>query len=184
MAHIHTQPGQYDFTVSAFVVRVDMAEPVLILHKHKILGNLLQFGGHIEIDTTPWQSIEDELRAESGYSLDQLKILQPKRRIKNLPGVILQPRDVVTIAHAFSEDHNHIDIEYAFVADGPPVSSVSEGESETIKTFTAEQLKALSNDETRPNIRKVGAYIFEECLTQWERVDTSEFSLLSPQFNS
>jgi hypothetical protein len=49
MAHIHTEPGQHDFTASAFIIRLDRlderGQPKLLLHKHKKLHKLLQFGG-------------------------------------------------------------------------------------------------------------------------------------------
>lgn len=53
MPHIHTEPGQHDHTASAYIVRLDEAEPALILHRHKILGQYLQFGGHVELDENP-----------------------------------------------------------------------------------------------------------------------------------
>jgi len=53
MSHIHTNPGEHDQTVSAFIIRTDTAEPELLLHVHKKLGVLLQPGGHIELNETP-----------------------------------------------------------------------------------------------------------------------------------
>ena len=45
MAHIHTEPGQHDFTASAFIIRTDTPEPKLLLHRHKLVGKYLQIGG-------------------------------------------------------------------------------------------------------------------------------------------
>lgn len=35
MLHIHTQPGQHDHTVSAYIIRYINDEPYLLLHRHK-----------------------------------------------------------------------------------------------------------------------------------------------------
>jgi len=43
------------------------AEPRIILHKHRKLNKLLQFGGHVELDETPWQAVLREIAEESGY---------------------------------------------------------------------------------------------------------------------
>lgn len=81
MAHIHTEPGQHDHTASGFIVRTDTPEPTLILHRHKKTGKYMQFGGHIELDETPWQAVRHELMEESGYDLSDLQILQPMQRL-------------------------------------------------------------------------------------------------------
>ena len=54
MPHIHNQPGQHDICVSGYIVKItEGAEPRIILHKHRKLNKLLQFGGHVELDETP-----------------------------------------------------------------------------------------------------------------------------------
>lgn len=35
MSHIHTKPGQHDFTASAFIIRTDGTEPRAMVHMHK-----------------------------------------------------------------------------------------------------------------------------------------------------
>lgn len=63
-------------------------EPRIILHKHRKLKMLLQFGGHVELDETPWQAVLREIAEESGYDKNQLKLLQPcYNRLTSLPGV-------------------------------------------------------------------------------------------------
>lgn len=69
MPHIHTEPGQHDLTVSAYIVRMDLPEPAIILHKHRKLNKWLQFGGHVEPHENPWQAVQREIREESGYEL-------------------------------------------------------------------------------------------------------------------
>lgn len=178
MGHIHSLPGQHDFTVSAFIVRTDTPEPTMMLHKHKKLKKYIQFGGHIELNETVWQAISHELIEESGYTLKELKILQPKVRIKSLSDAALHPYPAGLNTHMFkNEEHFHIDIEYAFVASGPPARGVAEGESKEFRLFTQSELNDLSNDQIFPNVKEISNFIFDDCLNEWELVDTDQFAL-------
>ncbi len=145
MAHIHTKPGQHDHTSSAFIVRLDMDEPRLMLHLHKKLGKYLQFGGHIELDENPWQAITHELLEESGYTLDQLKLMQPLDRIDFLSESTLHPVAICHNTHKFDDNHKHSDIEYLFVADSPPKHQVGEGESDNFIYLSRHELSNWSD---------------------------------------
>lgn len=177
MAHIHTEPGQHDLTASAFVVRIDTPEPKLLLHRHKLLDKYLQIGGHVELNETPWQAIAHELQEESGYDIRQLKILQPKERIRSISDVVLHPYPVCSNTHPIHEGHFHTDLEYAFVTIEEPRGEIQAGESRDITWFTQAELAALSDVETYPNIREIGAFIFDVCVRHWEAVETSQFQL-------
>src|SRR3954465_16018556 len=98
MPHIHTEPGQHDHTVSAYIFRTDFSEPKVMLHLHKKHGTYMQFGGHIELNENPWQAITHELREEAGYELDELFILQPHQRLMHLSRG--------AIAHLQPDSHN------------------------------------------------------------------------------
>lgn len=177
MPHIHKEAGQHDFTASAYIVRTDGAEPQLLLHQHKKLGILLQFGGHIETDETPWQAITHELLEESGYELNQLELLQPKNRIAVLSNVDLHPYPLVIITHPFSPDHFHTDIAWAFTATAQPKNGVSDGESDSLQLFRLDELKALEANKIPENVREIGIFILTECLAEWERAPvTSDVS--------
>ena len=71
MPHIHTLPGEHDATASAYIVRTDLGEPAIMLHRHKKLDTMLQFGGHVELHENPLEAIAHELREESGYDFRQ-----------------------------------------------------------------------------------------------------------------
>jgi hypothetical protein len=173
MAHIHTEPGQHDFTASAYIVRIDTPEPALLLHLHKKLRKYLQFGGHVELNEDPWQALVHELAEESGYSMNQLMLLQPKLRLKRLTGTKLHPSPVYIQTHDFPGlDHYHIDIAFAFTTSEEPGSKIGEGESLDIRTFTLTELKALPQDEILENVRETGIFILKECLKEWEPVKT------------
>lgn len=179
MAHIHTDPGQHDHTASGFIIRTDLnGGPKLVLHRHKKLGIYLQFGGHIELNETPWQAIAHEIREESGYDLSQLKVLQPAARVTALRGeqIILHPQPIVYDTHAFNDQHAHTDVVFGFITDQAPDHSLSAGESSDIRCVNRQELLSMPDIELPPAIKDIGIFIFDECLPRWEQVDSSLFA--------
>lgn len=176
MPHIHTKPGQHDHTVSAFIVRLDGNEPRILLHRHKKMGVYMQFGGHIELDETPWQTISHELQEESGYSLDQLSILQPKERITKLTRSTSHPQPVNYNTHSVDNEGNHFhtDIVYAFVTSEDPRSNPDNGESNDIRLFTRNELQRLSSQEIFENVREIGQFVLNESLSSWDKVPAKD----------
>lgn len=171
MAHIHEGPGQHDLTASAFIIRTDFDEPKIMLHMHKKLGRYMQFGGHVELEENPWQALAHETLEESGYELSQLKLLQPKDRIKKLTGSIAHPVPICINTHPFKDDtHFHIDIEYALITGEVPKHEVGEDESNEFACFSREELLALSRDKIHENTRQIILFIFDTCLPKWEQV--------------
>jgi 8-oxo-dGTP diphosphatase len=171
MPHLHTQPGQYDATVSAFIVRLDTPEPSVMLHRHKKLKTYFQFGGHVELSENPWQAITHEIAEESGYVMEQLAVLQPHPRLVGLTGAVLHPYPVCLQTHRFAGlDHYHSDTSYAFVAREPPRHSVAVGESPHIELFTATELRDIAPSMIVENVREIGLFVLEHCLSEWEHV--------------
>lgn len=179
MPHIHTEKGNHDHTASCFIVRTDGSEPRVLLHKHKKLGMLMQPGGHIELNETPWQAVIHEMREETGYELGQLQLLQPPARVKQLFVAKLHPVPVLHNTHAFDEhgDHYHTDIAYAFVTAEPPKHPVGKGESTDLRWLTRAELAALTEADTYRDIHQVVQFIFDVCLEQWERVPATQIEL-------
>lgn len=173
MPHIHTDHGQHDLTVSAFIVRTDMGEPRLMLHWHKKLNAYLQFGGHVELHENPWQALEHELLEETGYSLNELRLLQPPSRLRaTMSGSVLHPQPVCVNTHPIGPDHFHIDMDYVFVADAPPSGSVGQGESTDFVYATQQDVR--SDKQKYGGVREIGLFIFEECLQNWEQVEPTK----------
>jgi len=176
MPHIHTDAGHHDLTACAFIVRMEGDEPKILLHAHKKLKKLLQIGGHVELDETPWQSVSHEILEESGYDMAQLQILQPKERIKYLSGATLHPQPVCINTHVFKDiGHYHTDIAYAFVTSELPGGAVADGESSELIWVSAAQLRVMSDQEVVENVREIGLYILETCIKSWQPVSVSEF---------
>lgn len=176
MPHIHTKPGEHDHTASAFVIRKGLGEPVLLIHRHKKLGVYLQFGGHIETTETPWQAVTHELLEESGYSMRQLRLLQPKERLKKTTNAVLHPVSIYHNTHKFDESHFHTDVAYAFVTDSDPEHSIGESESKAVRMVTRQELADMPADEIYESAREAGLFVFDVCLGNWEEVDPEEFS--------
>jgi len=172
LAHIHTLPGQYDLTVSAFIVR-PTPTPQLLLHRHKLLGVIIQPGGHVELDETPWQAIRHELREETGYDLGQLRVLQPRLRPPAMSGVHPQPVCVRSFPFEGLPAHFHTDLTYAFLTDEDPLYPVGEGESQELIWVTRPELLDLAPDQTYEDVRQMGMYILDHLLGEWEPVATS-----------
>lgn len=175
MGHIHTKTGQHDFTASGFVFFLNSSVPKVFLHRHKILGKYLQFGGHVELNENPWQTVIHELREESGYDIGQLKVLQPKIRIKHLSKVKLHPSPLSIDTHQFSDTHNHIDIKYVFTTNEKPKHLVEGDESKEIKLFSKADFNKLTELDTYKNLMETVNFIFDNVLDGWEAVDTAIF---------
>lgn len=174
MSHIHTEKGQYDFTASAFIIRVDGTEPKLLLHMHKKIGKLLQAGGHVELDENPWQAICHEIIEETGYELSQLKLLQPPYiPIISLPDGVLLPTPVCVSTHGFEiwPDHFHIDTAYAFITESLPTNLPAEGESSELVWLTFGELSDLDSSLIVENIREIGKSVLTTVFVNWGAVD-------------
>ena len=181
MAHIHTGPGQYDLTVSMYILRL-ADSPRLLMHRHKTLGVWLQPGGHVELDETPWQALAHELREETGYDLDQLCVLQPPLVPPDPYGDVLHPQPVCLRSFPFGvgTNHFHTDLCFAFVADADPRHPIGVGESSDLAWLTRQELAELPSDQTYEDARQIGMYILDNLLEEWVRVPASQFSLAAP----
>lgn len=177
MPHIHTGPGQHDSTVTAFIVRLDKSEPLALLHMHKKLHRLLPVGGHVELDETVWGAMAHELHEESGYTFDQLEIMQPALRIdpSAIKEMVIHPQPLLVNTHDFSPTHFHNDIDYFFTTHSDPKSRPDVGESLDLRWLSRDEIVALSDDVIFRNTRMIYVEIFDHFLTEWEAVPTSNY---------
>lgn len=178
MPHIHNEEGEHDLTASAFIVRKDTDEPRVLLHMHKLLHVLLQPGGHVELTENPWQAVRHELIEETGYNIEQLKLLQPRERIKSMTGSILIPQPVTINTHNFDPDghHKHTDIAFAFTAAGAPTRQPNKDESTDLRWLTAKELAEIDSSMIFENVREIYQYVLKTVLASWEEVSPEAFS--------
>jgi NTP pyrophosphohydrolases including oxidative damage repair enzymes len=177
MPHIHIDRDQHDFTATAYIIRTDGDEPRALLHMHKKLGRLLPVGGHIELDETPWGAMAHELEEESGYRLDQLKVLQPydTRITPKTETVHPLPFSINTHEIPSDELHWHTDMGYLFITSSAPASTLADGESADLRWLTHDEVAVLG-DEAVFGITKVNyLLIFDTLLSSWQQFDATDY---------
>lgn len=179
MPHIHNEPGQHDFTVSAYIIRTvnpvsgASIEPVILLHMHNKFHKLLQPGGHVELKENPWEAVQHEILEETGYDFAQLKVMQPLGlRVQNMrnPKTIQHPTPLSLYTHEVSKDHKHTDISFLFVTEEFPNHVPAAGESTEFRWMTAAQIEQLSSDEIASGTADVAPVALEivSSLQGWE----------------
>lgn len=175
MPHIHTEPGQHDHTVSIYLFRTDLDTPKVLLHFHHKMNAYAQFGGHVELDETPWQAAVHELKEESGYDMSALRLLQPTHRLKHIENAVVHPQPVVhaTMGYPSYGEHFHTDTVYAFLTDKDPASPPEEGESSDLRLFSRDEIALGKEIDTIT--RDIALHIFDEILPYWQTVSPSEF---------
>lgn len=184
MPHIHTKPGQHDITVSAYIIRTDDDKPQLLVHMHKKVGKLMQIGGHVELDETPWQALSHEILEESGYDLQELKVLQPQPKPFAVDNATVHPVPLLFNTHVVSDTHYHTDLVYAFVTDHMPTIAPAEGESADLRWLTVSQLEDAAEEGTAlSDVSTIFTTITTSFLNSYFQVDTGDFSIEKPSLH-
>ncbi|MBL8121963.1 NUDIX domain-containing protein [Candidatus Saccharibacteria bacterium] len=180
MPHIHTQPGQHDITVSAYIVRQHKGVWHCLVHMHKKLKVLMQVGGHVELDETPWQSLRHELAEEAGFSLAELDVLQHSGRMPQVSGAVVHPTPLFSNTHKVGADHFHSDYCYGFVATRLPSGNVSAGEPDDLRWYTIDDLQTYADQGTAlQDTTDIYRFLLDE-LTTFHRMPATGFSLGKP----
>ena len=143
MPHIHTLSNQHDMTVSGYIIRQNKGEWQCLVHMHRKIDVLMQIGGHIELDTTPWQAMANELQEESGYSLAELSVLQPTARQPVIENCVVHPVPFLLNTHNVGNQHYHSDLCYGFVTEKLPVGRPDETESNDLRWYSIDDLLKL-----------------------------------------
>lgn len=180
MPHIHNEPDQHDMTVSGYIVRVDGDEPRCLVHMHKKIGKLMQIGGHIELNETPWAAIAHELEEESGYQLSELKVVQyTADRVVDANNVS-HPTPFLMNTHNVGNEHYHSDLCFGFVALGLPAQNMADGESADLRWLTLSELReAAKNGKALQDVSNMYTFLIEH-LETYVRVSALDFSVEKP----
>lgn len=180
MPHIHTEPNQHDMTISGYIVRVDQPDPLCLVHMHRKMGKLMQIGGHIELNQTPWQAVADEVEQESGYGFSELKVVQPQIERVVAAGSVVHPLPFTMNTHNVGNDHFHSDLCYGFVAEGPAANAAADGESTDLRWMTIAELDAaVAAGDALPDTVEIYRSLVAN-LGKYARVAATEFSLDKP----
>ncbi len=180
MPHIHNEPNQHDMTISAYIVRREDDKWKCLVHYHKKIEVLMQIGGHIELDETPWQATAHELQEESGYGLPELDVLQYTPDQLRESGNITHPTPLLINTHNVGNEHYHSDLCFAFEAKSLPRQKVALEESADLRWFDIDMLRLGSEDGT---VLKDVYYIYDFLLDHIDhlsRVPATDFSLEKP----
>ena len=178
MAHLNTEPGDHDHTVSFFIIRTDFDEPRLLLHRHKRIGKLMMFGGHVELDEDPWSATLREITEETGYEHEQLAILQPTAVRFTLAGALVHPVAVCQSTAPYPGEtlHFHSDTAYALTADSAPRGLPGSGESTEFRLLNADGLAVLRSSEVVPMWQNLGLEILANIYPRWVPVPLRRFA--------
>lgn len=139
-------------------------------------------GGHVELHETPWAAVAHEIREESGYDLDQLRLLQPPHTITDFGDrSVAHPLPFVFGTHPFGADdtHYHTDTAFVFLTDEEPRYQPGEDESATLRLFTRDEIENLPPEQIPHNLRVSALYIFDSLLGKWREVDPLTYSTAS-----
>jgi 8-oxo-dGTP diphosphatase len=179
VAHLHTNPGDHDLTVSAYVVILD-AVPRVLVHQHRLLGVLLQCGGHVEVGETPWAALAHELAEETGFAMDELEVLQPRPAAVPVTGAVAHPVPFCFETHRIGREHFHTDLAYALIARDEPASSPDADESQDLRWVTLAELRTLATTgDALDDVAAVYAAILTEA-PAWHRIPANTFGTADP----
>lgn len=182
MPHIHTEPDQHDMTISAYVILVGQGEPKVFVHMHLKHHKLLQVGGHIELNETPWHAVARELAEESGFTMDELQVLQPDDQPVVVADAVVHPVPVLMNTHKISDDHYHSDLCYAFVTKRPPVHHADDGESTDIRWLTMAELRdQVKQGVAARDVATQYEHIIAHYLDTYARIPADHYSLDKPR---
>lgn len=176
MPHIHTEPGQHDATASGLIFNLNGPKPRVLLIRHKKYEMILQPGGHVELDETPWQCILRELKEEVGYGPEQLELVQhPDTFKERLNTSVLHPIPSTMNTHRVSDaDHYHSDVMYTFITHESAKYQIAEGESQDMKFYTQQEVAELKDSELFSDTRQFVLFMFAR-LDSWDRLPVSDF---------
>lgn len=185
MAHIHTGPGQHDMTVSGYIIRQrEDGAWLCLVHMHRKIGKLMQIGGHIELQETPWQAVAHELYEESGYSLAELMVLQFTTDSVEASGNVTHPVPFTVNTHrvgGLEATHYHSDLCFGFVAQAAPIGSVAATESTDLRWLTVAELKiAAESGQLVKDVYLIYTFLLSH-IGLYAQVPSTSFSLEEPK---
>jgi len=152
MAHIHTEPGQIDFTADTFVVYVP--EKRVLIRYHDKHDMWLVPGGHVELSETPVETAVREVKEETGLSVtlwqgNQLFEYVNERYTELAPPVAMSVHDILP-------GHRHVSLVYFATSSTMEVVEPDGGEkSRGLLWLTEEEL--LAHPGIHDTIKRYGA---------------------------
>jgi ADP-ribose pyrophosphatase YjhB (NUDIX family) len=157
MPHIHTKKGEFDFTVSGYLVHNDST----LLIKHKKLPIWTPPSGHVELNQSPIDALYMEIKEEAGIDESQLELIETHPRPKDFKtsdSATAMPLPFDLEHHPISDTHRHTNMSYALKCNTSHVEP-GPGESNTFKWFTVDELRSFG--DTNSSIISSAIYAIE-----------------------
>ena len=154
MTHIHTQKGEFDFTITGYLVHNDK----VLLIKHKKLPFWTGPGSHVELNESPIDALYKEISEESGIDASHLTLIETHSETNNFARGEESTRLPVPFDmeyHYINDDHRHINMIYLLASDTDDVRP-DDGESQTFKWFSVDELRSFT--DARPQIIECATY--------------------------
>jgi ADP-ribose pyrophosphatase YjhB (NUDIX family) len=154
MPHLHTEPGQYDYTVCGYLVHDNKT----LLIKHKYLPIWTAPAGHVELNETPIEALFKEISEEAGIQRTDLELIETTHLTNTMErgsGNHYHPLPFDMEYHNIDADHRHINMAYILKSATNHVEP-KVGESNTFKWFTIEELEKFG--ETQSSIINQAIY--------------------------
>ncbi len=180
MPHIHVVPDQHDMTVSAYIVRRENDEWKCLVHFHNKIEKLMQIGGHIELNETPWQAMAHELEEETGYQLNELELLQYTDKQIAFTDNIPHPIPFSMNTHNVGNEHYHSDMCFGFVAQQKPQVLPGGDESTDLRWLSLEELtEHVERGEALADVVQIYDFLLQH-ITTLSPIPADNFSLQKP----
>lgn len=147
MAHINTNPGEYDFCVEVFITCSKNGIAKILLRKHDKYGIWLGVGGHIEKDENPTQAIHREVKEEVGLDITIVDTNPDRWHGSNGEKYgVIPPFDIT--AHPLPDLPGHRHLAMIYFATSNTMDVVPEKETDEWRWLTKEEL--LANEVGAP----------------------------------
>ena len=114
--------------------------------------------------------------------LAELKVLQPKNRLKIVTGAYVQPQPFLVNVHRIGENHFHDDLDYVFITEQEAALPPAAGESDEIRWMNLAEIRSLPDDMMLANVRDIFEYLMTNLLSnlEWEAIPADAFVVDSP----
>jgi ADP-ribose pyrophosphatase YjhB (NUDIX family) len=150
MPHIHTHPGEIDFTADTFVVYVP--EKRVLIRYHDKHDMWLVPGGHVELNETPVAAAMREVKEETGLEItlwhgNQLFEYQDERYTELIPPIAMNVHDI-------TPGHRHISLIYFATASTMEIVEPENEKSRGYLWLTKEEL--LAHPQIHDTIKRYG----------------------------
>lgn len=150
MPHIHTSPGQIDFTVEVFIVQGQR----VLLRWHDKLDFWLSVGGHIELNEDPLEAARREAKEEVGLDIRIDDSHMTYRGDPAGPRELAPPVFMCRVGQG--PGHEHVTLTYFATSESKEVQPGGSDRSERWKWFTRAELFDPAF-ELAPSIRHYAA---------------------------